>query len=333
MAICGPLLPLLMRPCRPGIHAAVALRSTIWPGLSRETRPWPPIPNRHLATEIPRPRQIPPKESRSPNFAFTIAAATATAAAALALSRSSSPESEPRPLSADRPPPPNLQASRPRPSTTRVILRVLRLAVLILPLLLLLPFHLISGRQSTWYANLLARRLELAGPLWIKLAQWGSVRPDVLSREVCEALGRLRCRVAPHGMAETRSAIAEAFEGVVDEGGDVLDSLFEEFAEEPVGVGAVGQVYKARLRKEVVSRINPGVAASHLEGVDVAVKVLHPHIDPVIEVDLELLRLGAKAAASVIKDSEYLAIEEEIGTFAEMMWRQVDLRIEADNLE
>jgi ubiquinone biosynthesis protein len=56
--------------------------------------------------------------------------------------------------------------------------------------------------------------------------------------------------------------------------GRPLESVFSRFDKEPIGSGAIAQVYRAVLK----------------DGTEVAVKVRHPHIEESIEADLKLLQ-------------------------------------------
>ena len=58
--------------------------------------------------------------------------------------------------------------------------------------------------------------------------------------DLCKELECLHSQAPMHSLHFTKSAIAEAFPGSVDE-------LFEQFDEQPVASGSIAQVYKARL--------------------------------------------------------------------------------------
>ncbi|KAJ3091119.1 hypothetical protein HK102_001636 [Quaeritorhiza haematococci] len=98
-----------------------------------------------------------------------------------------------------------------------------------------------------------------------------------------------------------------------------IDDAFESFDKTPVGVGAVAQVYRADLKDTNGAK-------------SVAVKVLHPYAKSSVEQDLSLLRLAA-SILGVVPKLRYLSIPDEIETFSKMMRDQLDLRVEASNLE
>ncbi len=43
-----------------------------------------------------------------------------------------------------------------------------------------------------WYDSLIVHTLEWSGPVFIKLGQWASTRPDLFDDEICVALERLQ---------------------------------------------------------------------------------------------------------------------------------------------
>ncbi|KAI9104833.1 ABC1 family-domain-containing protein [Phlyctochytrium arcticum] len=170
-----------------------------------------------------------------------------------------------------------------------------------------------------WWVELCAWALERSGPLFIKLGQWASSRADLIPPEICAVLARLQNKVRPHAFKATRHAVQDIFEG------KDLDLIFSEFDEVPVGVGAVAQVHRAVLR-------NSSSTDSKGGGLECAVKVLHPGVEERIEIDLQLLKVFG-AIVSCWPGAKYLSIGEEITTFDRMMRDQLDLRVEARNLD
>jgi aarF domain-containing kinase len=96
----------------------------------------------------------------------------------------------------------------------------------------------------------------MAGASFIKLGQWASTRPDILPQDLCNALSGLHTRAPAHSMSWNRAVIRREF-------GRDMEEIFSDFSETPVGSGTVAQVHHARLAKS---------------GVEVAVKICHPHV-------------------------------------------------------
>ena len=197
----------------------------------------------------------------------------------------------------------------------RLLTRALYLGALLLPpLLLLLPSLLLPGRQWLWHrfeAEVL-RTLERGGPCLIKLGQWASTRPDLLPLSTCRTLASLHDAVPAHSLAETHGAIEAAF-------GAPVSALFARVGARPVGSGCIAQVHEA----ETAS------------GVRVAIKVLHPNVERLVAMDLCLLRAATRLVEAVVplRGLRWLALTESVDAFAAFMASQLDLRREARNLE
>ncbi|KAJ3010768.1 UNVERIFIED_CONTAM: hypothetical protein HDU68_001991 [Siphonaria sp. JEL0065] len=228
-----------------------------------------------------------------------------------------------------------------------LLFRVISLGFLFLPALIAFPVFLYlnskyytrlisadkfnstssSSVRGLWFISLLTWSLQAGGPAFIKLAQYASSREDLFSFEVCQILGRLQDRGAPHSMMWTRRAF-RVEDVVVLSGNDVhvnpdakslqLADLFDEFNEIPVGVGAIAQVYKAKLRQS--QKI-------------VAVKILHPSVVSIINKDLIILKFVTETLTYLFPNTlQWLSLPDEVAVFSTMMRSQTDLRTEANNL-
>lgn len=93
-----------------------------------------------------------------------------------------------------------------------------------------------------------------------------------------------------------------------------LEHLFSSFNSNPVGSGTIAQVHICTLRNG---------------GLEVAVKIAHPHVAEKIERDLQLIGLIAAVVDSMFP---WLNIMEEAQYFSNMMHEQLDLRREAYTL-
>jgi aarF domain-containing kinase len=136
-------------------------------------------------------------------------------------------------------------------------------------------------------------------------------------------------------------------------GGRPFADIFEEFDETPLGVGAMAQVYKARLKPDLavaggqaLQELRPKTLRQQVrKNVDaivkmtpervpssyVAVKVLHPNVERIVGRDLRIMGVVA-AILNAIPTMEWLDFPREVQQFGEMMRLQLDLRIEAANL-
>jgi len=139
-----------------------------------------------------------------------------------------------------------------------------------------------------------------------------------------------------------------------------FSEVFEEFQEDPMGIGAVGQVYRATLRQDLLPpsylserHRSPHSKSSssttqlqHTFGLafpedasspliptsDVAIKILHPKVHKTISRDIKIMSFFAKVL-NLIPGAEWLSLPEEVEVFSKMMFDQLDLRNEARNLD
>lgn len=212
---------------------------------------------------------------------------------------------------------------------------------------------------AIWWFNFLVKQMERAGPTFIKLAQWAGSRQDLFPESLCERLGKLHSNGKPHTLRYTKRVIESVF-------GRKFDDIFVEFREEPLGIGAVAQVYKAKLRPDVIppsesrrmkgrqrslsrskarvvkettaptgeSATAPDAASSSSSAIpdaSVAIKILHPKVHRTIARDIRIMKFFAHLI-NVFPGAEWLSFPEEVEVFAGMMFSQLDLRNEAKNL-
>lgn len=176
------------------------------------------------------------------------------------------------------------------------------------------------------------------------MAQWIASRTDLFPLALCSRLSKLHSNVDPHPFSYTQKVIEEAF-------GRPLDQVFSELDREPLGVGAIAQVYKARLKPEILlnhpteqlALVNHVVTSDSVQTLDhegnsivlhtaVAIKVLHPKARQIVHRDLIIMDCVA-TLLSWIPTMQWLSLPDEVRVFGEMMKEQLDLRGEANNLK
>ena len=159
-------------------------------------------------------------------------------------------------------------------------------------------------------------------------------------------MSSLHSNAPAHSLRYTKEAIIRAFDG------RRFEDIFEEFQEKPLGVGAIAQVYKAKLKPELAAPGDtdlepqePNIRQRMRKNVDVlvkstpqrtpssyvAIKVLHPKVERMVRRDLRIMGFFA-AVLNVIPTIEWLSLPDEVAQFGEMMRLQLDLRIESANL-
>lgn len=158
-------------------------------------------------------------------------------------------------------------------------------------------------------------------------------------------MSSLHSNAPAHSLEETKRTIVKAFDG------RPFHDIFEEFQEEPLGVGAIAQVYKAKLRADLAvpgasdPEDPPNIRQRVRKNVDVlvkstphrvpssyvAIKVLHPKVERIVRRDLQIMSFFA-SVLNAIPTIEWLSLPDEVVQFGEMMRLQLDLRIESANL-
>jgi aarF domain-containing kinase len=152
-------------------------------------------------------------------------------------------------------------------------------------------------------------------------------------------MSKLHSNAKAHSLHQTKKIISKAF------GGRSFDDIFEEFDPVPLGVGAIAQVYKAKLAPDLLppaeieeqsfrQRVGGLVKSSPSQDVPssyVAIKVIHPNVDKIVNRDLRIMRFFA-VLLNAVPTLEWLSFPDEVDTFSDMMRLQMDLRIEAENL-
>ncbi|KAF2191366.1 ABC1-domain-containing protein [Zopfia rhizophila CBS 207.26] len=234
-------------------------------------------------------------------------------------------------------------------------LRFLHLVVIFVPVLATVPLIWFGKRQTDrdnersgtlWWYRFLVRSMERAGAAFIKLGQWAASRSDIFPTELCITMSTLHSHAPAHSLEKTKKIVEKAFDG------RAFEDIFEEFDEKPLGVGAIAQVYKAKLKPDLAApddmaleletpnlrqRIRKNVDVTlkstpqRVPSSHVAVKVLHPKVERIVRRDLQIMAFFA-AVINAIPTMEWLSFPDEVKQFGEMMRLQLDLRIEAANL-
>ncbi len=159
-----------------------------------------------------------------------------------------------------------------------------------------------------------AERLRLAleelGPTFIKFGQILSTRHDLIPEEYIKELSKLQDRVPPFSYQDAKKVIEKELQ-------KNLDEVFISFDPEPIAAASIGQVHRARLR----------------EGDDVAVKVMRPGIEKLVETDLFILMNLAKYAEKHIKRSRFFNPVGFIEEFSRVMRQEIYYIHEAQNAD
>ncbi|WP_077001483.1 ubiquinone biosynthesis regulatory protein kinase UbiB [Variovorax sp. KK3] len=158
----------------------------------------------------------------------------------------------------------------------------------------------------------LREALERLGPIFVKFGQVLSTRRDLLPADIADELAWLQDRVPPFDSRVAIATIERAFRRPVGE-------VFVEFDETPVASASIAQVHFATVR-------NTDGALR-----EVAVKVLRPGMQGVIEKDLELMAMMARWVENLSTDAKRLKPREVVAEFDKYLHDELDLVREAAN--
>ncbi len=139
----------------------------------------------------------------------------------------------------------------------------------------------------------LRKILEDLGSTFVKLGQILSMRTDILPKEYCLELQKLRANVRPMEFGEVRSIVESELHCPLEE-------IFSEFSEEALGSASIAQVHLAAL----------------LDGSKVVVKVQRPNIHDVMYRDITLLR----KASGIIKLAANTGNAVDFNMLLDEMW-------------
>ncbi|CAI5741496.1 unnamed protein product [Hyaloperonospora brassicae] len=200
--------------------------------------------------------------------------------------------------------------------TLRRLLRVARhfakLLGLALPLALLAPLAVAGGKVlpvlTTRWWELALYLAQFSSPTVMKFLQWASTRRDMFPASFCDRFEAFHEHAPMHSWTQTQDALKTAF------GEAWIDVL--ELDEHAIGSGCIAQVYRGRIKAT---------------NQDVAVKVIHPHVKELVAMDLQLLH-GFVTMLETIPTLQWLGGKDSVTEFASLMERQLNLRVEGENL-
>jgi ubiquinone biosynthesis protein len=154
----------------------------------------------------------------------------------------------------------------------------------------------------------LREALEELGPVFVKLGQMLSTRPDLIPDDIAEELSLLQDRVPPFPGNEALLILEQAYEEPVSH--HLID-----FNQQPLASASVAQVHDARLP----------------DGTEVIVKILRPGLEPVINRDIDLLYMLARMGEKYSSDIRRLRAVEVIDEYNKTIHDELDLMREAAN--
>ena len=165
----------------------------------------------------------------------------------------------------------------------------------------------IGGNIPTDRADKLREILSNLGPTFIKIGQAVSSRPDTLPPEFLRELEKLQDRLPPFPTDQALAVVEEDL-------GKPVSEVFSSISDVPVAAASLGQVYRARLRRD---------------GSEVALKVQRPGVKTSIALDVLVLRQLMVYVKRFRKmNSDLPALLDE---WATSLFKELDYRQEAEN--
>ncbi len=144
------------------------------------------------------------------------------------------------------------------------------------------------------------------GPVYVKLGQLLSTRPDLLPKNYIEALSDLQSNVPPVAWKEIETLLKQELPQPSQE-------IFQEIEQDSIAAGSIGQVHRATLQN----------------GQKVALKVQRPGIETIVDKDIEIIK-GIAELVSLTdfgKDYDIVAIADE---FTTALQAELDFTMEAE---
>jgi len=161
--------------------------------------------------------------------------------------------------------------------------------------------------------------LEELGPVFIKLGQALSTRPDLLPHDIAIELSKLQDQVTPFPEEDAINIIQKAF-------GNNFHDVFESIETQPLASASVAQVHTATLKQGLAIKGKDGN-----ENHEVIIKVLRPGIGDIIDSDLHAMHTLAKLLQKYWVRGEQFKPVEVIKEYDATIHGELDLRLEAAN--
>lgn len=148
------------------------------------------------------------------------------------------------------------------------------------------------------------------GGLWIKLAQLVALRSDVLPPDFCAELSKLHDRADGFPFEDLRAVVEKALRLP-------LNSAFSEFDTTPLAAASIGQVHRARLKREDVA---------------VVVKIIKPNARALFKKDLKAVSRLAWAL-STLGIARHMQWHKMVGQLSSVMRDELDYLVEMSHIK
>lgn len=198
------------------------------------------------------------------------------------------------------------------PNALKLSLRAIRLSIHFAPVMSTVGLAVISKtfRQQIWY-GWVSSCLGSAGASFTKWAQWAATRNDMFPEALCDQLATLHSDAPAHNWDFSKRSV-ECSLGLK---AGTINTVFDQFEQKPIASGSIAQIHKAVLAGKLV-----------------AVKIRHPNVAELIDMDFRLMTRLARIM-DWIPALAWLHVSDSVAQFSHTMAAQAHLQVEAHHLE
>jgi len=182
----------------------------------------------------------------------------------------------------------------------------------ILNLTQLLSFHKrikITKHPEGNEAVKLRKVFEELGGAFIKLGQFLSLRPDLVSSEVADEFKKFQDDLPSFSFEEVHQIIESEFKKPIDQ-------VFSKFNSKPIASASIGQVHEAKL----------------IDGTKVAIKVQRPGISEIFKADIHIMRFFANYLEKNNEKAKKLKVTAIVDEFERYTEKELNYMDEARNI-
>ncbi|MGK7932132.1 MAG: ABC1 kinase family protein [Microcystaceae cyanobacterium] len=167
-----------------------------------------------------------------------------------------------------------------------------------------------TNQQRHYRAKWLVRQLLILGPTFIKIGQSLSTRADLIPLEYVQELSQLQDNVPPFDSNESLATIETEL-------GKPTAALFKKIELDPLASASLGQVHRAILQT----------------GEKVVVKVQRPGLEPLFNLDFEVLHRLVNFGNRWLPGFKKYKLEGIYQEFFELLFNEIDYIHEGENAE